>query len=307
LQDTLPVDGEQTPFDYSAYLDFLEKYKHNFIRLWAWESATWVARDSKIALITPLPFERTGPGKALDGKPNFDMTRFNQAYFDRLRQRVKAARDRGCYGGVMLFQGFSVARKNPARKDTPWKGHPLNRSNNRNGIDGDANGDGEGYEVHTLSDPPATRVQEAYVRKVIDSVNDLDNVIYEISNESHGDSPEWQYHCIHFIREYEKSKPKQHAVWMSFQQDSIAGAGNDQNLWKSPADAVSPARDKRGSHPYRSDPPATNAGKVVLCDTDHIVGRRWQRCLGVEKFDSRSATGLHGSLQELAHKLIRKH
>ena len=29
-----------------------------------------------------------------------------------------------------------------------------------------------------------TALQEAYVRKVVDTVNDLDNVLYEISNES---------------------------------------------------------------------------------------------------------------------------
>lgn len=274
LQDTLPVDGQQTPFDYHAYLSFLEKHHHNFFRLWAWESTKWVARDSKNALITPLPFARTGPGKALDGKPKFDVTRFNQAYFDRLRQRLEEARDRDCYVAVMLFQGFSVARKSSKRKKTPWKGHPLNRSNNSNGINGDADGDGEGYEVHTLGNPAITRVQEAYVRKVIDTVNDLDNVLYEISNESHGDSTEWQYHFVHFIHEYEKNKPTQHPVWMSFQWDGIVGAGNNKNLWNSPAEAVSPARDdnKRGAHPYRSDPPATNAGKVVLIDTDHIWG-----------------------------------
>ncbi len=274
LQDTLPVAGEQTPFDYDAYLDFLEKNNHNFFRLWAWESTLWVARDSKNAVITPLPFARTGPGKALDGQPKFDVTRFNQAYFDRLRQRVKEAQNRGHYVAVMLFQGFSIARKSRKRKGTPWEGHPFHKGNNSNGIDGDADGDGEGYEVHTLSNPTMTRVQEAYVRKVIDTVNDLDNVIYEISNESHGDSTDWQYHFVDFIHEYEKNKPRQHPVWMSYQWDGIAGAGNNRNLWNSPAEAVSPAHDdnKRGAHPYRSDPPATNAGKVILSDTDHIWG-----------------------------------
>jgi hypothetical protein len=174
----------------------------------------------------------------------------------------------------MLFQGFSVARKSRRRKGTPWAGHPLNESNNCNGIDGDPDGDGDGYEVHTLGSPTVTRVQEAYVRKVIDTVNDLDNVIFEISNESHGGSTDWQYHFVRFIHEHEKRKPKQHPVWMSFQWDGIAGPGSNQNLWKSPAEAVSPARDDRNKsmHPYREDPPATNAGKVVLCDTDHIWG-----------------------------------
>ncbi len=304
LQDTLPVEGEQRPFDYDAYLDFLEEHNHNFFRLWAWESTLWVARDSKHALITPLPFVRTGPGEALDGQPQFDVTQFNQAYFDRLRRRVETAQERGCYVAVMLFQGFSVARKSPERQDTPWEGHPLNKGNNRNGINGDADGDGEGYEVHTLSNPAVTRVQEAYVRKVIDAVNDLDNVIYEISNESHGDSTQWQYHFIRFIHEYERSKPKQHPVWMSYQWDGIAGAGRNEDLWKSPAEALSPAHDdnRRGARPYRTDPPATNAGKVILCDTDHIWGVGGDVAWVWKCMDARTATDLHGTLQELAHE-----
>src|SRR5262245_36354520 len=46
------------PFDYSAYLDFLGRHHHNFIRLWPG------GLDS-----TPSLYERPGPGQAGDGKP----------------------------------------------------------------------------------------------------------------------------------------------------------------------------------------------------------------------------------------------
>jgi len=55
-----------------------------------------------------------GPGKALDGKLKFDLARFQQAYFDRLRRRVAAAGKRGIYVSVMLFQGFSIEQKGTA-------------------------------------------------------------------------------------------------------------------------------------------------------------------------------------------------
>ena len=77
LQDGI-LSGYTTvkqPFDYAGYLDLLEKNHHNFIRLWRWELTTH----------EPQPWRRTGPGQALDGKPKFDLRRFNQAYFDRLR------------------------------------------------------------------------------------------------------------------------------------------------------------------------------------------------------------------------------
>ena len=31
-------------FDFDAYLDFLDRYGHNFIRLWTWDSTTWDTR-----------------------------------------------------------------------------------------------------------------------------------------------------------------------------------------------------------------------------------------------------------------------
>lgn len=98
--------------DYVTYLAFLKSHHHNFFRLWTWESAAGVnASGTTNYRYSPLPYQRPGPGIALDGSPRFDLTRFNQAYFDRLRERVMAARDNGIYVSVMLFQGFSMKNK----------------------------------------------------------------------------------------------------------------------------------------------------------------------------------------------------
>ena len=169
------------------------------------------------------------------GRPKFELTKLNQAYFDRLRSRVKSAQDRNMYVSVMLFQGWSVESKGEPIQN-PWQGHPLNINNNVNGFNGDVDGDGEGTEVHTLQVPAITALQEAYVRKTIDTLNDLDNVLYEISNESHANSVNWQYHMITFIKSYEAGKPKQHPVGMTTE---YPGADYSE-LTNSPADWISP-------------------------------------------------------------------
>jgi hypothetical protein len=160
-------------FNYDQYLDLLDKHNHNFTRLWTWEGAVWRMPNSSGIWIDPLPFQRTGPGKATDGRQKFDLTRFNDEFFERVRARAIAAGDRGIYAGIMLFQGFSVSRKSEKRRGSPWTYHPLNRANNVNGVDGDPDGDGEGYETHELQIAEVTRIQEAYVRKVVDTVGDL--------------------------------------------------------------------------------------------------------------------------------------
>jgi hypothetical protein len=252
--------------DYDQYLDFLQEYNHNFMRMWAWEQAAWDPWAAGQISVGPVPYQRTGPGAALDGRPKFDLTRFNQAYFDRLRERVEAAQERGIYVSVMLFQGWSVESKK--QLGNPWQGHPFNGANNINGIDGDLDRDGEGREIHTLSVPEEiTNYQESYVGKAIDTVNDLNNVLWEIGNEHHPGSVQWQYHIIDFIHEYERTKPKQHPVGMT------ASPIENDALFGSAADWVSPS----GRGGYRDDPPAADGSKVIIADVDHIFPREFQK------------------------------
>ena len=208
------------------------------------------------------PFARTGPGLAEDGKPKYDLTQFNQAYFDRMRARVIEAGDRGMYVAVVLFNGWSVvSSKGSFAANNPWRGHPYNATNNINGVNGDVNNNNSGEETHELAVAQVTAFQEAYVLKVIDTLNDLDNVMYEISNESHDNSQAWQYHMINYIKSAEATRAQQHLVGMTVEWPN----GNNGELYASPADWISP----NGS----IDSPVVNDGsKAVLLDTDHLCG-----------------------------------
>jgi hypothetical protein len=252
LQDyTYATQPSPPSMDFSAYLAFLRQHNHNFFRLWVWESSFNPDAKQGIIRYDPMSYERSGPSLALDGKPKFDLTLFNHVYFDRLRSRVMAARDNGIYASIMLFNGFSIEGKGNVGGD-PWQGHPFNPKNNVNGLDA-----GSGKAIHTLSNPAVTAYQEAYVRHVIDTVNDLDNVLYEISNEDSGgpDDTAWQIHMIRFIKSYEAGKAKQHPVGMTQQWPE----GSEAALLTSPADWISP-----GTKMFTAD-----GRKVLINDTDH--------------------------------------
>ena len=140
--DSLQDMGEADPpaaFDFDAYLDFLASHNHNFIRLWRWELVTWDTKANREQtpqhlVCAPHPW-RVGPGMASDGKPKFNLERFDETYFKRLRTRVSAARDRGIYVSIMLFEGWGL-------RFVPdgCKGHPFHPANNVNGLEGEFKG-----------------------------------------------------------------------------------------------------------------------------------------------------------------------
>lgn len=268
------MDSRTPPraLDFEAYLDFLQAHHHNFVRLWAWETPRPddVERYPRRKYAAPQPWPRTGPGTDTTGLPRFDLSRHDERYFDRLRDRVTAARARGIYVGVMFFEGWSP-QFSPGRFT-----HPLHGPNNINGTPAFD----DVWRVHTLGDAAVTDIQKRYVAAVIDSVHDLDNVLYEIANEAGPYSTEWQHEMLRFVKQYESTKPFQHPVGMTFQHPG----GLNATLFESEADWVSPGAE---SGHYRTHPEPASGRKVVIADTDHLggsgfddVGWVWRSFLG---------------------------
>jgi hypothetical protein len=247
-------DGKIFSYDwnidkFNKYLDFLQHWNHNFIRLWMWE------HDSNMNI-----WEKTSDGK-------YDLTKLNQEYFNLVKSYVSSANSRGFYLSVMLFQGWSGCCK---QSKPDWCLHPMHKDSNINGIDGDPDGVGFGEKVHTLENPNIVILQENYLRKIIDTLNDFDNIVWEIGNETPGNSIQWKTHIVKFIKNYEATKPKQHLIW-----DSTGnGVGND-TINVTNADVFGPcAIVNWSSHeePYFSNPPVPdeNAKKPSILDNDHI-------------------------------------
>lgn len=252
-----PGSDPVNAFDYKGYLDFLEKNNHNFFRLW-----TRMGTGGGPPTPVPTIYQRTGPGKAKDGGLKYDLSLFNEEFFGRLRERVKAAHDRGIYVAVMFFGGDNVVDRggNPN-----WPLHPYHQENNVNGINGDANGDGQGTEFYTLRIPGVSKLQEAYIRKVIQSLSDFDNVLWEVGNELPA-TLEFQEHIVRFVKKEEKRMPKQHPIGISTFADAkppMHALINGNADWVTCDTAAGD---------YQNDPPAADGKKIIISDTDHIWG-----------------------------------
>jgi hypothetical protein len=287
-------------FDFDGYLAFLKERGHNFIRLWRWEHFSSQAAGGNYHLcMTPQPWRRTGPGTAKDGKPKFDLSTFDDAFFHRLRGRVIAAGNAGIYVGVLFFEGWAL-HLSPAPLHV--EGHPFHGANNVNGVGIESIVD---YQVLPLA-PDVRLLQETYIKKVVDTVHDLPNVLYEVVNESSGDgevdeefarmlgqsgkprwgnSTEWQYWVIDVVKEHERDKgyvPLPIGMTMQFPVANQTCVNTP--LLESDAEWISPGYDDeifaKGGHPmapnsppsrWYDDPPAADGKKVVITDTDHYA------------------------------------
>jgi hypothetical protein len=295
-------DGPAEPerLDYDAYLRFLTDRGHNFIRLWRWEQIRSQAAGGNYHLnMTPQPWARTGPGTAKDGKPRFDLQRFDDAFFARLRDRVVRAGAAGIYVGVMMFDGWAL-HLSPAPDHI--EGHPFHAGNNVNGISATSIND---LQVLPL-DPGVRDLQQAYLRKVVDTLHDLPNVLWEVANESTGDgsataefadflgmpepprwddSTQWQYWVIDLVKRHETERGYPvHPIGMTMQFPVADQVKVNEPLLRSRAEWISPGYDDEmfagGGHPmapgappsrWFADPPVADGAKVIISDTDHYA------------------------------------
>jgi hypothetical protein len=223
-------------FSFNGYVDFLVAHGHNFTRLVSWEHGSGIPWTAEPVWVTPIAYERTGPDAGLDGQPKFDLTRWNEKHFDRLRSRIRQAERRGIYVSVVLFNGLSVGSH-------AWKGHPFNGRNNVNGVDADANRNGEGEELETLGSLAITEWQRAYLNKVIDSIGDLDNVLWEIGHEPRPNSKAWQQEMAQHIAAIERARGKVHPIVgepLAVDTQQLWSGATESWVWRSFSSGLQP-------------------------------------------------------------------
>lgn len=190
------------PFDFMKYLDDAQKHKMTVTRTFLLYRELQSARNpsSPCKPESPdyiSPFMRTGPGKAMDGEPMYDLSKWNPEYFERLHQFLDAASKRGIVVELTVFSNTYA--------DNIWALNPLRAENNLQHV-----GKVAWEDYISLKDPELVRWQIRYARKIIDETSSYDNVYYEICNEPGGGIPghatsadvdAWQSEMARVLRE----------------------------------------------------------------------------------------------------------
>ena len=197
-------------FDYVKYLDELAAHGLNNTRTWAGA----YCEDDKVVqhraqtrwrratgrFICPWARSDT-PGYA-NGGNKFDLTKWDEAYFKRLKDFLDQASKRGVIVEMNLFCPFY--------EESMWKISPQNAANNVNDV-----GKCSRKDVYTLDkNDGLLAVHEEMTRKIVTELNEFDNLYYEICNEPYfgGVTMEWQHRIVDTIVAAEKDLPNKHLI-----------------------------------------------------------------------------------------------
>ncbi|MBA2647732.1 MAG: cellulase family glycosylhydrolase [Pyrinomonadaceae bacterium] len=196
-------------FDYVKYLDELQSKGMNNTRVFTGsyvepQGAFNIERNTMAPAPNRYitPWARSLTQGYANGGNKFDLTKWDAAYFRRLKDFVAQAGRRGVIVEVNLFCPFY--------EEIQWKLSPQNAINNVNDLGTVARTD-----VYTLDKHGGLlAVHDALTRKVVAELKNFDNVYYEICNEPYfgGVTLEWQHHIAEVIAAAEKSFPFKHLI-----------------------------------------------------------------------------------------------
>jgi len=199
-------------FDYVKYLDTLAKAGLNHTRVFAGVYREFPnSFNIQHNTLGPLPeryvgpYARTSTPGAKDGGNKFDLDCWDEEFFRRLWDFCAQAGKRGVVVEVNLFCPFYEG----VHGTRQWELSAWNPVNNINGF-----GDIPLLEVFTLRHPEMLQRQAALAKKVVECLNPLDNLYFEICNEPYFDgiTLAWQEKIAAVITETEDNLPNRHLI-----------------------------------------------------------------------------------------------
>lgn len=196
-------------FDYKTYLEELKSTGLNLTRTFTGayvepQGAFNIAENTLAPAAGRFiaPWLRSSEPGYKGGGNKFDLSRWDDRYFNRLRDFVSSARQEGVIVELALFCPFY--------EEVQWSLSPMNSANNINGV-----GTVRREDVYTLDkNGGLLAIHDALVRKIVTELKGYPNLIYEICNEPYfgGVTMDWQHHIADVISETEQGLGVKHLI-----------------------------------------------------------------------------------------------
>jgi hypothetical protein len=239
-------------FDYKKYLETLEAEGMNYTRIFTGtyfeingesfniENNTLAPKKDRV--ITPWALVISD----LSGGTKYDLSAWNSAYFDRMRDFMTIADDHNIIVEITLFSSIY--------RDMHWDINPQNPVNNVN-----IKHEVTRFDAQTLNNGTLITHQENFVKKMVTELNEFDNFFFEIQNEPWSDhnipvynivnkgelkdkdwqnkadfadeaAMAWQAKIASFIEEEEKDLPKRHLIAQNYTNYKAPIPSVDSNI-----------------------------------------------------------------------------
>jgi len=196
------------------YVKYLEEITHSGLNLTRTFSGAYVEPQGAFGIIKNTmapapqryicPWSRSSVPGYKNGGNKFDLTKWDNAYFSRLKDFLREAAKRNIIVELDLFSNFYDTLQ--------WEMSPLFAGNNINGI-GNIN---DYKEILTLRHPEILDIQEKMVRKIAYELRESDNLYYEVCNEPYfGDTlalGQWEKHMTGIVVDAEKEFRQKHLI-----------------------------------------------------------------------------------------------
>lgn len=204
-------------FDYVKYLAELKQNDLNLTRIF-----TGVyCEDTKSFGITRntlapesgkliCPWARSEVAGYAGGGNKFDLTKWDEKYFHRLKSFMAEASKQGVVVEIAIFCPFY--------EDSMWNLSPMNAANNVNGI-GKV---GRESVYNREKNGELQAIQEAVVKKLVAELREFDNLYWEVCNEPYfgGVTDDWQRRIVDVIVESEKGTSSRHLISLNIANGS---------------------------------------------------------------------------------------
>jgi hypothetical protein len=207
-------------FDYIRYLDELSAKGLNVTRTFSGvyvepQGAFGIAKNTLAPAKEKFicPWARSNQQGYPGGGNKFDLTKWDEDYFERLKDFITEAGKRNIIVELDLFSNFYDTLQ--------WKLSPMYYINNINNSDTIL----DQKEVLSLRHPKLLKIQEEMVRKILTECNSFDNLYYEVCNEPYFGDLEaldaWEEHMTNFIAGTENMLPQRHLISQNIQNGSL--------------------------------------------------------------------------------------
>ncbi len=165
-------------FDYVKYLNALKNDGLNYTRIFMGSYSEIGSEFFGIRNNTMNPT----PGKWLTPWVNdsvigkYDLSKWNEPFFKRLKSFLLEAEKNGIIVEVTLFTSYY--------SENQWSNSPFNTKNNIQGFDSIFF-----KNVNTMENGRLMDIQEQYVRKIVKELISFNNIFFEVQNEPWADNP----------------------------------------------------------------------------------------------------------------------